>query len=102
MTARTKPSPRPAQSKVPGLHLDKVGLARSVIDSIRHSTGLDEALHIMDANFRALFRELNRRQRQAIREITSEKTRDKIKRLKRSFLLDHPASATRAGCDATP
>lgn len=88
-----------AQSKVPGLHLDKVGLARSVIDSIRHSSGLDDALHTMDANFRALFRELNRRQRQAIREITSEKTRDKIKRLKRSFLLDHPAGATRA--DAT-
>ncbi|MEV7863727.1 AAA family ATPase [Streptomyces hirsutus] len=88
-----------AQSKVPGLHLDKVGLARSVIDSVRQGTGLDEALRTMDANFRALFRELNSRQRRATREITSEKTRSKIKRLKRSFLLDHPAGATRA--DAT-
>ncbi|WP_328687998.1 AAA family ATPase [Streptomyces phaeochromogenes] len=88
-----------AQSKVPGLHLDKVGLARSIIDSVRQGTGLDDALRTMDANFRALFRELNSRQRRATREITSEKTRAKIKRLKRSFLLDHPAGATRA--DAT-
>jgi hypothetical protein len=42
-----------------------------------------------------LFRELGRRQRQAMREITSEKTGAKIKRLKQSFVLDHPAGATR-------
>ncbi|MCQ9179433.1 hypothetical protein KMT30_10405 [Streptomyces sp. IBSBF 2953] len=90
---------RAAQSKVPGLHIDKVGLARSIMDTVRQDGGLDDALSTLDTNFRVLFRELNSRQRRATREITSEKTRAKIKRLKRSFLLDHPAGATRA--DAT-
>lgn len=76
-------------------HLDKVGFARSVIDAVRHDDDLADAAAIMDSNFRVLFGELGRRQRQAMREIATEKTGAKIKRLKRSFLLDHQAGATR-------
>jgi predicted ATP-dependent endonuclease of OLD family len=85
-----------AQTKVPGLRIDKVGLARSVMHVIQHDPSLASAAGVMDGNFRTLFRELSSRQRKAQREITQEKTAAKIKRLKRSFLLDHPISATRA------
>jgi hypothetical protein len=76
-------------------HLDKVGFARSVLDVINQEEGLAQAAAVMDSNFRVLFRELSRRQRQAMREITTEKTSAKIKRLRRSFVLDHPMGATR-------
>ncbi|MFJ4851463.1 AAA family ATPase [Streptomyces sp. NPDC088733] len=82
-------------SKLPDFHLDKVGFARSVMEAVRHDDDLVDAAAIMDRNFRTLFRELARMQRQAMREITTERTSAKIKRLKRSFLLDHPVGATR-------
>lgn len=81
--------------KITEFHLDKVGFARSVIDVLRYDDSIADAASTMDGNFRVLFRELGRRQRQAMREIASEKTGAKIKRLKRSFMLDHPVSATR-------
>ncbi|MGY0231986.1 ATP-dependent nuclease [Longispora urticae] len=84
-----------AATIVSGFHLDKVGLARSVLDAIRSDESLTELAATMDTNFRALFRELGSRQRQALREISTEKTGSKIKRLKRSFLLDSPAGATK-------
>ncbi|MFG1740265.1 AAA family ATPase [Micromonospora chalcea] len=84
-----------AKAKLDGFHLDKVGFARSVLDAVREDNTLADATKVMDANFRVLFRELGRRQRQAVREITTEKTSAKIKRIKRSFLLDHPSNADR-------
>ncbi|GGN98844.1 AAA family ATPase [Microbispora bryophytorum] len=84
-----------AAARVEGFHLDKVGFARSVVDVIGHDDKLAEAAAIMDGNFRVLFRELGRRQRQATREIATERISAKIKRLKRSFLIDHPTGATR-------
>lgn len=83
-----------AAKKLTGFHLDKVGFARAVIETLRHDTDGAEA-ETIDANFRDLFAELGRRQRQAVREITTEKTSAKVKRLKRSFMLDHPNTATR-------
>lgn len=81
---------------VSGIHLDKVGFARSVIDVIKNEdVVLSSALAQLDANFRVLFRELGQRQRKALRLITTEKTSAKLKRLKRSFLLDHPSGATK-------
>ncbi|WP_433272682.1 ATP-dependent nuclease [Actinosynnema sp. CS-041913] len=80
---------------VTGFHLDKVGFARSVIDAVRLDDRLAAAAATLDANFRVLFRALGSKQRQAMRDITVEKTGSKIKRLKKSFLLDHPAVATR-------
>ncbi|MFE0151034.1 ATP-dependent endonuclease [Nonomuraea sp. NPDC059007] len=86
---------RAAAAKVKGFHLDKIGFARSVMDAIDHDDDIPaEATAIMDVNFRVLFRELGRRQRQALREIATEKISAKIKRLKRGFLLDHPSGAT--------
>jgi hypothetical protein len=84
-----------AEAKLEGFHLDKVGFARSVLDTVRLDDTLGDAVAIMDANFRVLFRELGRRQRQAMREITTEKTSAKVKRIRRSFLLDHPTNAIR-------
>jgi predicted ATP-dependent endonuclease of OLD family len=86
---------RAAGKQLEGFHLDKVGFARNVLDAIRDDTDLKDAAETMDANFRVLFRELGRRQRQAMREITNEKTSAKIKRVKQSFLLDHPSGALR-------
>jgi hypothetical protein len=65
------------------------------MDAVRHDEDLTDAAAILDSNFRVLFRELGLRQRPAMREITGEKTSAKIKRLKQSFILDHPSGATR-------
>ncbi|MFT7837786.1 AAA family ATPase [Saccharothrix sp. BKS2] len=84
-----------AAAKLEGFHLDKVGFARSVLAVVRDDEHLARPARELDSNFRALFRELGRRQREAMREIALERTSSKIKRLKRSFLLDHPKTATR-------
>ena len=86
---------RAAARLVDGFHLDKVGFARSVLDVLRHQEALAQAAETMDANFRVLFRELRKLQRRALREATTEKTSAKIKRLKRSFVLDHPTWSSR-------
>lgn len=85
-----------AARAVSGFHLDKVGFARSVVDVIRNEDAVSSgALAQLDANFRVLFRELGQRQRKALRLFTAEKTSAKLKRLKRSFLLDHPGGTTK-------
>jgi predicted ATP-dependent endonuclease of OLD family len=84
-----------AADKLEGFHLDKVGFARSVLEVVRDDDRLAAAAKALDANFRVLFKELGRRQRDSMREIALEKTGSKIKRLKRSFLLDHPSTSTR-------
>ncbi|MFF5303527.1 AAA family ATPase [Streptomyces sp. NPDC013161] len=85
-----------AARKLDGFHLDKVGLARNILDVLTHDKGpLADAITDLDSNFRVLFRELGNRQRKALREVTTERTTSKIKRLRNSFLLDHPAGATR-------
>ncbi len=79
-----------------GFHLDKVGLSRAVADVIRDSGRPgSESQQVMDANFRALFFELSARQRRASREMATEKTSSKIKRVRGGFLQDHPHGATR-------
>ncbi|MFI8351430.1 AAA family ATPase [Streptomyces sp. NPDC085596] len=78
-----------------GFHLDKVGLARSILEVLTHDKNVDaKAVQALDRNFRALFSELGIRQRKALREIAAERTTSKIKRLRASFLLDHPVGAT--------
>ncbi|MGV9503053.1 ATP-dependent nuclease [Streptomyces sp. NPDC003642] len=85
-----------AASKLEGVHLDKVGLARSILEVLAHQQdSFPDAVETIDSNFRLLFRELGSRQRKALREIATERTTSKIKRIKTSFLLDHPATATR-------
>ncbi|MEV6635464.1 hypothetical protein AB0M54_32420 [Actinoplanes sp. NPDC051470] len=65
---------RAAAAKLEGFHLDKVGFARSVLEAAADDETLTEAAETMEANFRVLFRVLGRRQRQAMREVTTEKT----------------------------
>ncbi|MEU0804188.1 AAA family ATPase [Streptomyces sp. NPDC005970] len=84
-----------AARKLEGFHLDKVGLARNILDVLTHDAdSCADAVAVLDRNFRTLFRELGSRQRKALREIATERTTSKIKRLRKSFLLDHPAGAT--------
>ncbi|ODB80637.1 MULTISPECIES: hypothetical protein [Micromonospora] len=66
-----------------------------MLDVVRYESDLTQAAESMDANFRVLFRELRQLQRRAPREAATEKTSAKIKRVKRSFLLDHPTWASR-------
>ncbi|WP_419664766.1 ATP-dependent nuclease [Streptomyces sp. 2-1] len=85
-----------AARKLDGFHLDKVGLARHILEVLAHDAEPHtDAVAAMDSNFRVLFHQLGSRQRKALREIATERTTSKIKRLRKSFLLDHPSGATR-------
>ncbi len=79
-------------------HLDKVGLARSIVRFATEPSDdvIDDARAVLIANFRVLFRELGRMQRQAAKELTTERVSSRINRAKRSFLQDHPNRASRA------
>lgn len=86
---------RAGKAKLPAFHLDKVGFARSVLDALKNEAMFPEAVATLDLNFRALFRQLSRLQREAMKDITTEKIGSKVRRLTRLFLRDHAASATR-------
>jgi predicted ATPase len=77
-------------------HLEKIGFARSVIQVMSQSTELEPmSVHTMDANFRAIFKELNMLQRKAERANSQEKNGSKLKRAISRFKQDHPEKATR-------
>jgi hypothetical protein len=77
-------------------HLDKVALARYVLEVVNsQQDDLHDDISDLRANFRALFSLLGARQRTAIRELTEEKVDKKINRLRKAFLADNPANATR-------
>lgn len=78
--------------KVP-FKLDKVGLARGVLDALLDADDLDRTT--METNFRLLFTELGRRQRDAARDMQRIRTDARIKRARDNFLRDHPARGTR-------
>jgi predicted ATPase len=82
-------------AKVSGFSLSKVGLARCVMDVVSSDTDLP-GIAVLDTNFRSVFTGLGKMQRKAMRELTAEQTGSKIKRLKKSFLMDHPNTATKA------
>jgi hypothetical protein len=86
---------RAVATKVSGFSLSKVGLARCVLEVVSSATDLP-GITTMDANFRHVFADLGKLQRKAMRELTVEQTGSKIKRLKKSFLMDHPTTATKA------
>jgi predicted ATPase len=83
--------------------IEKVGFARNVIASVikiasNLSTSTSEekaALAAFEGNFKVLFRRINKMQRDAEREQSSERISDKVERLKRAFIQDHPAGALR-------
>lgn len=76
-----------------GFHLDKIGLARSVIDVLPDADP-DEVARL-EQNFRCLFRALRERQRHAERAQQAERTTDRVKRELRSFRINHPTTCTR-------
>jgi predicted ATPase len=77
-------------------HLDKFGLARSVIDVLNnHEADPVDGLPVLLANFRELFSELNKRQRDADRDVLTKRVRARLKRERKSFFMDHPERATR-------
>lgn len=76
-----------------GFHLDKIGFARAVLESLAAADAEDVAR--LEQNFRCLFRELASRQRRAEREQLEARTSDRIKRELNSFRIDHPATCTR-------
>ena len=92
-----------------GLHIEKVGFAKYVIDVVEQLSlakregqadrlalnAETSALDQFEHNFKFLFRNLGRMQRQADSERTVERVSQKIVRTKDAFLRDHPDSATR-------
>jgi hypothetical protein len=78
------------------LDLNKVGFARGVVHALENAEGpvqlaeRDRAL----ANFDVLFAELDRMQREALRENDRDRVSKVVNRLRRNFLKNHPSSAT--------
>ena len=84
----------------PALHVEKMGLARSVIEAVRRRNesrvSLDNALQDFEHNMKVLFGELTKRQRAAERELLTDRISNKVGRLKKAFLDDHShGSATK-------
>ncbi|MBD1889337.1 hypothetical protein [Coleofasciculus sp. FACHB-SPT9] len=86
-----------------GLHIEKVGFARSVIGTITklskeetsRKTNFTNGLNKFEENFKIIFRRIDRMKRDAERERTDERVSQKIDRLKENFLKDHPVCANR-------
>jgi hypothetical protein len=84
-----------------GLHIEKVGFARNVVEIVGESSRLAgseelrKSLEEFEGNMKILFRGLNRIRREAERELISERVTHKINRLKDSFIQDHPTAARR-------
>jgi predicted ATPase len=80
--------------------IDKVGFARSLVDGVSEpgeakGPGVKNDLEVIQANFTTLLTKLARMQRQAEREVNSEKISSRVNRTKKRFLSDHSQSATR-------
>jgi predicted ATPase len=83
-----------------GMHIEKVGFARSVVDVINKNRGLSSPLSVesvkqFENNFKVLFKRLNKLRRDAEREKHDENFAEKIDRRKKAFLQDHPTWARR-------
>ena len=88
------------------LHVEKVGMARFVIDTVNEvarkssdsmadkSVSRDVVTQF-ETNMKALFRALGRCQRAAERELSVERVGKKLERAKDAFLQDHPSHAAR-------
>ena len=82
-------------------HIDKVGLARAVVEIIQlHHTKQEFEISPEDSttfqqNFRALMANLAQLQRKAERDSTQERISQRIDRSIKAFLRDHPASCRR-------
>jgi predicted ATPase len=84
------------------MHIDKTGFARAVIDSLPltaaeggHQNPVSDEVVQFEVNMKALFRRLRHMQHASEREMGADRVANKVERLKRNFLQDHPDQATR-------
>lgn len=78
-----------------GFHLDKLGLARSIVDMLPEAGPAD--VETVATNFRHLFQEINRVQRDANLGVLKKRVGSRVKRARKTFFMDHPHAAT---CEA--
>ncbi len=85
-----------------GFHIEKIGFARAVNATITRLHAEKEAkgephseVATFGQNMKVLFRRLAQMQRDALRELASERVSQRLDRAKRSFVQDHPESAKR-------
>jgi predicted ATPase len=79
-------------------HIEKVGFARCLLDSLETNTTPDElvgtahksALVTLENNMKILFVALNEKRRAAERELSTDRIASKVERLKRRFIQDFP------------
>lgn len=87
-----------AAANVHGLHIEKLGFARAVIDLCR-STGttddLSEDIKLFLTRMRRLFSAINAQRRNAERESTRERVGSRVERQQKIFMHDHPNQATK-------
>ena len=76
------------------LVLQKVGFARAVIDTVFRRPDT-ETVGEFEENMRALLRQLNSMRRRAVRRRATQQISRRFERAKKTFLQDHPDSATR-------
>lgn len=86
----------------PDLHVEKIGFARAVVAVVTelattHLTDPQAASLLSDFehNMKAVFRKLRQKQRDAERELISEKVSARVNRAKSSFMQDHRNGARR-------
>jgi hypothetical protein len=84
---------------VEGLHIEKIGFARAVIEVVANhvekGTGEDKGVKDFEANMKFLFKRISQMQRLAERELLGERVSYRVERAKESFLRDHPTGAKR-------
>jgi predicted ATP-dependent endonuclease of OLD family len=80
-------------------HLDKIGLARSIIKVLTTESLGSHIEDVIIKNFLALFKALRGMQSKAMRQRLDEGVSMRIKRMRRAFLRDHPRAATGDQCD---
>jgi hypothetical protein len=85
----------------PDLHIEKVGFARAVVESVAALTtqvANAEAQELLGAfafNMKTLFRRVRQMQRETERELTAERVSARVNRAKGAFLQDRVSSAKR-------
>jgi len=84
------------------LHITKIGFARALVEVVAElrrvtttNPDLMAPLQIYDSRMKILFRRLNAMSRSAEREQSNDRVSQRVDRAKKSFLQDHPSSASR-------
>lgn len=78
--------------KEQNLQIDKVGFARSVIDTIQQNNAIN-GIEEFQNNFKALFKCLNEIKIAALQKFNDKRISEKIRQLKATFFRDYPKSA---------